>query len=203
MAGSGATLLEAYFAGRWRLGLDIDPLALRVAGAKVAPIHAEQALKTMYRLIERVEESLRLETPEAFQSEFERSFDEETRQFIAYWFAPSVYRTLFYLKKEIEAIAHPALRLFFEVVFSSLIITKSGGVSFALDLAHTRPHRAKVVIDAQGQEILREDTEGSLAQLRRKLLTKRLRPLLLEFEKRTRTNLRGKLAGTQPRPCRW
>lgn len=197
MAGSGTTLLEAYLAGRRAVGLDIDPLALRIATVKVQPVNTERVLKTMHKILQSVENALHSISEAQFQAEFEAAFDEETRQFISYWFSPSVYRTLFYLKKEIETLEEPALRLFFEIAFSSLIITKSGGVSFALDLAHTRPHRAKVVYDEQGKEILRDAPEN-ISPARLKLLTKTLRPVLSEFEKRVRANLRGEV-GIQAR----
>lgn len=45
------------------------------------------------------------------------------------------------LLKCIETLAEHSMRQFFQVVFSSTIIAKSGGVSLARDLAHTRPHR--------------------------------------------------------------
>lgn len=202
MAGSGTTLLEAYLAGRRAIGLDIDPLALRIAAVKVQPVNAERILKTMHKILQSVEKKLHGISEAQFQAEFESTFDEETRQFISYWFSPSVYRTLFYLKKEIQALEDLSLRLFFEIAFSSLIITKSGGVSFALDLAHTRPHRAKVVYDEQGNEVLR-DVPENIRPSRLKLLTKTLRPVLPEFEKRVRANLRGEV-GVQtgiPTPC--
>ncbi len=192
MAGSGTTLLEAYLAGRKAIGLDIDPLALRIAGAKVQHPNAEHVLQTMHAILRKVEDNLRAQNEQSFQAEFERHFDEETQKFIVYWFAPEVYKTLFHLKIEIQQIQEPGLRLFFEVAFSSLIITKSGGVSFALDLAHTRPHRAKIVYDKDGNEILHDDS-SSISPARLKILTKTLRPVLSEFEKRVRTNLRGEL----------
>lgn len=192
MAGSGTTLLEAYLAGRRAIGLDIDPLALRIAAVKVQPVNAERILKTMQKILQNVDQALNGTGEAQFRAEFQAAFDEETRQFISYWFSPSVSRTLFYIKKEISALEEPALRLFFEIVFSSLIITKSGGVSFALDLAHTRPHRAKVVYDEQGNEILRDAPEN-ISPARLKLLTKTLRLVLPEFEKRVRANLRGEV----------
>ena len=57
---------------------------------------------------------------------------------------------------EIEKIDDRNLRSFFELAFSAVIVTKSGGVSLALDLAHTRPHRAKIVIDVDGKKVLNE-----------------------------------------------
>jgi hypothetical protein len=47
------------------------------------------------------------------------------------------------LLKEIEQVQEPDIRRFLEAVFSAIIITKSGGVSLARDLAHTRPHRVQ------------------------------------------------------------
>jgi DNA modification methylase len=190
MVGSGTSLLEAYLAGRRAIGLDIDPLALRIASAKVQHLNAEHVLQTMHTILKKVEQNLQGQDESSFRVEFESHFDEETQKFIDYWFAPDVYKTLFHLKKEIQEIQELSLRIFFEVAFSSLIITKSGGVSFALDLAHTRPHRAKIVYDKQGNEILREDFKN-ISPARLKLLTKTLRPVLSEFEKRVRTNLRG------------
>jgi DNA modification methylase len=190
MAGSGTTLLEAYLAGRQAIGFDIDPLALRISNAKVHPLNSEQVLKTLHGILEHVKQSLQNNDETQFRLEFEATFDEETRKFIAYWFAPEVYRILFYLKKEINQILDTTLRNFFEVAFSSLIITKNGGVSFALDLAHTRPHRAKIVYDEHGGEIL-HDTSSNISPARLKILTKTLRPVLPEFEKRVRNNLRG------------
>jgi hypothetical protein len=81
------------------------------------------------------------------------------------------------------------LRAFFELAFSAIIITKSGGVSLALDLAHTRPHRAKVVINHDGKLI----TDEPVDEKHRAILTKKLRSPLDEFEKRCRNNLDGVL----------
>ena len=38
MLGSGTSILEAYLAGRFGIGFDIDPLALMIAGVKVTPM---------------------------------------------------------------------------------------------------------------------------------------------------------------------
>ncbi len=43
--------------------------------------------------------------------------------------------------EEIEAVEAPDYRQFFLGVFSSIIVTQSGGVSGARDLAHSRPHK--------------------------------------------------------------
>ena len=63
-------------------------------------------------------------------------------------------------------------------------------VSLAFDLAHTRPHRAKVVFNKAGEVIVGEDLVDSSSP-RVKLLTKTLRSPLDEFEKRVESNLAG------------
>ncbi|NJL58651.1 MAG: hypothetical protein HC887_02370 [Desulfobacteraceae bacterium] len=42
---------------------------------------------------------------------------------------------------EIELLENTVMRDFFTLIFSAIIITKSGGVSLSRDLAHTRPHK--------------------------------------------------------------
>ena len=70
-------------------------------------------------------------------------FDEETQTFINYWFHPDAQGELLTLLELIAQIEDEHIRAFFEVTLSSIIITKSGGVSLAFDLAHTRPHKVK------------------------------------------------------------
>jgi hypothetical protein len=54
------------------------------------------------------------------------------------------------LVQAIECLPDESIRSFMEIAFSSIIVTKSGGVSLARDLAHSRPHRVadKVPRDA-------------------------------------------------------
>jgi len=56
-------------------------------------------------------------------------------------------------------------------------------VSLAFDLAHTRPHRAKIAYDIKSQLILGEDFVNSPSS-RQKLLTKKLKNVFSEFEKK-------------------
>lgn len=142
MVGSGTTLLEAVLAGRCAVGFDIDPLALRLCNAKttsVSPLQAAQAGLMMLRKAK----SAVYEQNEGLQAELARRFDAKTQEFVDYWFAPEAQIELLALLKQIEVLQEGGVRSFLELAFSSVIITKSGGVSLALDLAHTRPHRAK------------------------------------------------------------
>jgi hypothetical protein len=86
---------------------------------------------------------------------------------------------------EIEKIEDLKTRDFFKVIFSSIIITKTGGVSLALDLAHTRPHKAKTIISKTGEILAGKEDE------KRKHLIKNLRSPLEEFGKKLNKNLRN------------
>lgn len=192
MSGSGTTLIEAYLAGRQALGLDIDPLALRIARVKTAPVNSARISASLAHILETVRRNLAETDEESFERAFAARFNEETRRFIRYWFAPQTRRVLFFLSEAIRSVADDASRHFFEVAFSAIIITKRGGVSLALDLAHTRPHRAKIVYDADNSLLLNESGNG-ISPRRLKFLTKRLRPVLSAFENRVKTNLQSAL----------
>ena len=80
-------------------------------------------------------------TPWRLQSDLKLRFDARTEKFIHYWFLPQQQLELLALVQRIESLPEGATRDFLQLVFSSTIIAKSGGVSLARDLAHTRPHR--------------------------------------------------------------
>jgi hypothetical protein len=61
-----------------------------------------------------------------------------------------------------------------------------------LDLAHTRPHRAKVVVGRTGQVLIGQELVDS-SDHRVKILTKTLRSALEEFGRRSHQNLKGLL----------
>jgi hypothetical protein len=138
MNGSGTTTLEAYLRGRRAIGCDIDPLAVRIARVKTTPVPCDLRLlagSLMKNAKKYLQESA------AVCKCLDDRFDEKTRQFIDYWFYPETQRELIALLLAVEN--YPpgsAVRELAEVVFSGIIVTKSGGVSRARDLAHTRPH---------------------------------------------------------------
>lgn len=139
MAGSGTTLVEAYLAGRAAVGVDIDPLALLLCRVKTRPLPVAALARTGDAILD--DATLRLMRPERLDAALAARFDDRSRAFIDYWFAPQTQRELMALLLAIETLAAPEQVDFFRLAFSAIIITKSGGVSRARDLAHTRPHR--------------------------------------------------------------
>lgn len=187
MVGSGTTLVEALLTNRRGIGLDIDPLAVMLASAKTTGLDAKAIQAEGQRMLTAAKRMLR-EKPEALAKVFRQEWDADTQEFVDYWFAEDTQIELMALASLIRAIKDEKIRTFLKLVFSAIIITKSGGVSLAFDLAHTRPHRAKVVFSPEGKLVLGEDPAANPSP-RIRLLTKTLRSPLVEFEKRLNANI--------------
>lgn len=140
MLGSGTTLVEAVRLGRRAIGCDIDPLARMIARAKLTPIDPSAALEEGLNVLSAAQSDC-WQDSQRVRQDFALRFDGKTADFVDYWFLPQHQIELFSLLQRIEALPQGSLREFLNVVFSSTIIAKSGGVSLARDLAHTRPHR--------------------------------------------------------------
>lgn len=186
MMGSGTTVLESFLEGRQAIGFDIDPLAMLLTQVKTTPYNIEELSVTGSRILEEARKMARL-YPDLLKSERARRFDSKTLEFIDYWFADEVQLELLALSTKIEKIESVKIRDFFKLVFSSIIITKTGGVSLALDLAHTRPHKAKTIFSKDGKILVGDENET------KRHLVKNLRSPLDEFEKKLNQNLRGVL----------
>jgi len=200
MMGSGTTILEAFLLNRQAVGFDIDPLALLLTRVKVRPLDITETRRTGNHIVESAK-AVSAQDRVGLMSRLEQRWNSKTKEFVDYWFATD---TQFELLALVEAIAHisdSSLRSFFELALSSIIITKSGGVSLALDLAHTRPHKAKIVLDEKGR-VLDGDTvvKSDPAQKRKVVegangradfVTKRLRSPIEDFKKRYLQNIEG------------
>lgn len=166
MMGSGTCIVEAAIAGRVGIGLDIDPLATLLSKVKVTPINAQSVELIGVGVANRAEQALNRQF-DILKGELDGRFDSKTHEFIDYWFNSQTQLELIALIREIESIDDRHIKDFLTLVFSAIIITKSGGVSQAWDLAHTRPHKLK-----QG-------------------VAKTYRPAIKEFRKRLNKNLIG------------
>jgi DNA modification methylase len=188
MMGSGTTVLESFLTGRRAVGVDIDPLAIKIAKVKTTNVSTKE-LMNVGRVILQKARNQATHEKQSLEKELANRWDTKSKQFINYWFAPGTQLELIALLLQIERIADKQVRTFFEVAFSASIITKSG-VSLALDLAHTRPHRAKKVIDTNGIVIVGEELADQVSA-RLNILTKKLRSPIDEFEKRCIQNIRS------------
>ncbi len=140
MMGSGTTLLEAYLLNRRALGTDIDPLALRISIVKLSTPSVTELEKVAEQVIEKASQRLS-KSIRKIELLLESSFDSQSRAFVDYWFSKNVQLELAVLLDELHQIKDPGIKDFLSISVSAVIIAKSGGVSLARDLAHTRPHR--------------------------------------------------------------
>jgi DNA modification methylase len=140
MMGSGTTIVEALLEGRRGIGLDIDSLALRVSQAKTIPMRTDDLRDSGLKVISLAQDLL---SDHGTIESLIQKFDSRTQEFIDYWFYPNTQRELAALVLSIQTVDVSLVRRFLELTFSSIIVTKSGGVSRARDLAHSRPHLDK------------------------------------------------------------
>lgn len=138
MAGSGTTLVAAKLKGHRVIGYDRDPLAVLIASSWMADINsadfkqeAENALRKAKLLAEDIQIS------EAYPI----NADDETKTFIRFWFDAVNRVQLTALSISISSISDITMRNMVWCAFSRLIITKKIGVSLAIDISHSRPHR--------------------------------------------------------------
>lgn len=142
MSGSGTAVLEAMLLGRCGIGIDIDPLALKLSKVKVTHLDPGELIKNAESIIERAVHAFQHKKGTLINALSIR-IDPSTKKFLDYWFLEETQIELIALVQEIEVVPDPDIRRFFQIALSSIIITKSGGVSLAYDLAHTRPHKIR------------------------------------------------------------
>ncbi len=138
MTGSGTVLSIARARGHRAVGFDIDPLAVLVSKVwttEIDPIAIKKMASIMLENARSVFVSLRL------KDAYPKNSDDETKQFIRYWFDPYARRQLTSLATVIQEVQDDTIQNALWCAFSRLIITKRSGASRAMDLSHSRPHR--------------------------------------------------------------
>ena len=138
MVGSGTAVVEAMLCGRKAIGIDIDPLALRLARAKTTRFDLPELREVVEKVLN--EARKRIVNTTLLTRLMQKRFTDTEREFIDYWFLKVTQNELLALLSAIEEIEDKTQRSFLDLTFSSIIVTKSGGVSKARDLAHSRPH---------------------------------------------------------------
>ncbi|MFN3309718.1 MAG: DNA methyltransferase [Anaerolineales bacterium] len=137
MAGSGTALVEAVLAGRHAIGIDLDPLAVLIAQVKSTPLNLPRCAQIGAEVLQKARKSLH----SSIGKELSHLYSRQAIEFFQYWFEEHTIAELYALVRAIQTIEEADIRAFLQVVFSSMIITKTGGLTRARDLAHSRPHR--------------------------------------------------------------
>lgn len=139
MMGSGTVLAAARAKGHYALGTDIDPLAVLISSVWITAIDKTRIRKTAKAVLSRARKVFNV-TPAG--NAYPAGAHGETKAFIRYWFDPYARRQLCCLARTIGQCRNAHVRNVLWCAFSRLIITKQAGASLALDLAHSRPHKA-------------------------------------------------------------
>ena len=139
MAGSGTVLAVARSRGHSAAGRDTDPLAVLIAGVWATPLDRGAVLRRAAAVLGEAKADYRASRAD---DAYPHGSDDETRRFAGYWFDPEARRQLASLASSIRRVRDGPVRSALWCAFSRLIIAKQAGASLAMDLAHSRPHRA-------------------------------------------------------------
>lgn len=138
MVGSGTTAVVARMKGHKVVGFDTDPLALLIAKSWVSNLTPKRLRSVAKRVVADAKTRYRtLKVGDAYP----RDADSDTKTFIRFWFDPTNRRQLAALAASISEIRDSVARTLLWCAFSRLIITKKIGVSLAMDVSHSRPHK--------------------------------------------------------------
>ena len=138
MSGSGTTLVCARAKGHQAIGFDTDPLALLIARSWCHNINPE---KLRYRADVVLDKSKRLSETFSSEEAYPKGADQETHKFLDYWFDSTNRSQLAALSMCIKRVRSTVEKDLLWCAFSRLIITKKIGVSLAMDVSHSRPHK--------------------------------------------------------------
>lgn len=138
MMGSGTVLAMARAHGHRAIGFDIDPLAVLISKVWNTAFDPENIRDQANGVLKSaLIEFKNITVADAYP----QRADEETREFLRYWFDGYARRQLAALSFAICALRCETLRATLWCAFSRLIISKQSGASRAMDLSHSRPHR--------------------------------------------------------------
>lgn len=142
MMGSGTVIRQALEFGHSAVGYDLDPLAVLMSRAWTTEVDDAEIAIMLDDVLTAVEQQDAVVPPLKWQT------DEETINFIDYWFHEAqrgdLARIAFVLNQLDGSNLPPHRRAALDIVkvgFSRIIITKEMGASLARDTSHSRPHR--------------------------------------------------------------
>jgi len=157
--GSGTTLIAAQALGRAAHGFDLDPLAVTLAKAGTTRKSSSRLGEAAAVVLEKAREYKKGSTKRELLAQISWA----DRQFINYWFPERSQIELSAISAAIREQKDHQTREFLWATFSNLIVAKSAGASFALDLARSRPHRVLSKPVAWPFEIWQQRTRRVLA----------------------------------------
>ena len=132
-------MVAARAQGHVAFGLDTDPLAVLIAKAWCEDSEPTKYLRAADRVLNHASTHWR---KILLRDAYPINSDDETRKFVRYWFDARNRRQLRALSDAIRRTRNKSVRNLLWCTFSRVIISKQSGASRAMDLSHSRPHRA-------------------------------------------------------------
>jgi DNA modification methylase len=139
MMGSGTVLALARAHGHRSIGIDVDPLAILISTVWTSTVDSASIKAKSRSILKRARKRF---ANVALSQAYPQGADEETKRFIRYWFDGYARRQLAALSMMIRGVRDKTTQSVLWCAFSRLIVTKQAGASLAMDLAHSRPHKA-------------------------------------------------------------
>ncbi len=143
MSGSGTVLRQAAELGHTALGYDVDPLAVLMARVWTTPVD-DACISRMYDRLTALVQAPDFVVPEWLT-------DEETSEFISYWFGTPQAAALTRLAAAIVSLdqsdltpTEVAALNVLKLNLSRIVVTKEQAASLARDTSHSRPHRTSL-----------------------------------------------------------
>jgi hypothetical protein len=141
MVGSGTVVRQASELGHHAIGFDMDPLAILMSKVWTTPVNDMAIEQLAFHVLNNARSLSDVNLPWIDD-------DEETKQFVEYWFADPQRSDLKRLAAELSILDNRRLsaenRAAADVLrlsLSRIIITKNRGASLARDVSHSRPHK--------------------------------------------------------------
>lgn len=151
--GSGTAIVESRLLGRNAYGIDLNPLAIFLAKAKITEIDQKILLKEYFLLLKRIE---KIRDSQIKKPNFKN---------IDFWFKDEVIVKLAKIKKAILEINNEKVKNFFTISFSETVRLSSNTKSGEFKLVRIRPDKlAKHSPDVLG--IFRKKTEFNIKQMK-------------------------------------
>jgi DNA modification methylase len=138
MMGSGTVLAVARSKGHKAIGVDLDPLAVLISRVWTTAVNIGEVRDKAEEVLSKAR--IRYSSIRASNA-YPSLSDDETQNFVSYWFDHFSRRQLTALAQTIEGTRNSKIRDVLWCAFSRLIITKANGASLAMDLSHSRPHK--------------------------------------------------------------
>lgn len=160
MCGSGTVLQAGMKAGLSVIGFDTDPLAVlmtRVGLRWIDPTSLEEKATKVLEHAKQRRSRFRSEKP------WRALMDADACKYVEFWFDRPNRFELTALALEIGSVREADLREALWIAFSNMIVVKKNGVSKAMDVAHSRPHKAYRLAPVRAFDIFLSSVQGVAA----------------------------------------